>query len=315
MSRWQRFCVVGVGGHARTKLIPAIEANGQQLVGLVSGQPPESLPDAPVFARIEDALAALPADTAFVIASPPTAHFDQALPILDAGRDLIVEKPPFVTEREATAAVEAAARSGSLLIDGFMNRHTLTHRHFVQACRAGMPAEINCAFTIPEAPADSFRSDTAIGSSNLYDIGSYLLAALLDIGLKLDALALDRVDQAGLPDRERLHLSGPLDGVAIEALIGVDDAYANRLELRWPDGRSIVYQPFFYGRATNREVTYTQTGATRSETVEDVNAFQAMFDVPLEHWRATAAERGQRIVTLTAQLERLGRELSSARAR
>ena len=34
-GRWERFCVVGVGSHARNRLIPAIRANGQILVGVV----------------------------------------------------------------------------------------------------------------------------------------------------------------------------------------------------------------------------------------------------------------------------------------
>lgn len=310
---WARFCVVGLGGHARTKLIPAILANGQEVAGIVSGKPDAEAAGAPVFASVEEALATLSDDTVFVVASPPTAHFGQALSILNAGRDLIVEKPPFVTAGEAKEAVRLAERKGVLLVDGFMNRHTRTHRHFVDACRAEVPATIACAFTIPEAPGGTFRSDPALGASNLYDIGSYLLAALLDVGLPLGGLELDRVDHAGTPERERLHLSGLLDGVQIEALVGVDEAYANRLELRWAGSRSITYRPFFYGREADREVIYTDEGATRSETIRDVNAFQAMFAVPPAIWRASAPERGGRMIALTSQLERLGRRLAAAR--
>lgn len=312
-ARWSRFCVIGCGGHARTKLIPAILANGQELAAVVSRGAGAGELGVPVFGAVAEAVAALPADTVYVVASPPAVHFEQVLPILEAGRDVIVEKPPFVTERETIAAVGTAERAGTILVDGFMNRHTLTHADFIARCRAGMPSEIACAFTIPEAPPGTFRSNSDLGSSNLYDIGSYVLAALLDIGLPLDALGIDRVDHAGVPDRERVHISGVLDGVAVTAVIGVDTSYANRLELGWANDRTISYQPFFYGRAMDREVITADGTASRAETINDVNAFEAMFAVPPEAWRATAGERGARMIALAAVLERLGRELAAAR--
>lgn len=312
-GRWSRFCVIGCGGHARSKLIPAIVANGQTLAGVVSRKSDLGELGIPVFAAPADALAALPADTAFVVASPPVAHFEQTLPLLEAGRDVIVEKPPFVTQEEAVRAVDAAERSGAIVVDGFMNRHTLTHREFVARCRAEMPAEIVCRFTIPEAPGDTFRAESDLGSSNLYDIGSYVLAAVLDAGLTLDGLGIDRVDHAGVPDRERVHISGELGGVAVNAVVGVDESYANTLELRWADGRTVFYRPFFYGRAMDREVIAVERGVTRTEVIQDVNAFEAMFAVTREVWQSTARERGRRMIALTGALERLGGELAPLR--
>ena len=96
-GRWTKFCVVGVGGHARNRVMPAIAANGQALVGVVSRRP-DADEGAPRFPTVTEAVAALPADTAFYIASPPTVHFEQAMAALEAGRDVIVEKPAFVTE-------------------------------------------------------------------------------------------------------------------------------------------------------------------------------------------------------------------------
>ena len=64
----QGYCVVGVGGHARNKLIPALLANDQQVVGLVSTQSPGLLPfGLHVFENIDLALLALPTETVFII--------------------------------------------------------------------------------------------------------------------------------------------------------------------------------------------------------------------------------------------------------
>lgn len=311
-GRWTKFCIVGVGGHARNRVIPAIAANGQQLVGVVSRRP-DADEGAPRFASVAEAVAALPADTAFFIASPPTVHFEQAMAALSAGRDVIVEKPAFVTEAEARSAVAAADASGTLLIEGFMNRETATHRLFLEEWGRQAPARVVSTFTLPAVPADTFRVDPAVGASNLYDVASYVLGALIDAGADASGVTLDRVDEAGRPDRERLHLSGRLGNVDFSAVTGVSDAYANEMRLVRRDGSEIAVTPFVYGRPGPRRIVRTAGGTVTEETIEDVNAFEAMLNVPRSDWRSTAPARGARMIELTRQLERLGRRLLELR--
>ncbi|MBX9574777.1 MAG: Gfo/Idh/MocA family oxidoreductase [Caulobacteraceae bacterium] len=311
-DRWRRFCVVGVGGHARTKLIPALRANGQELAGVVSRRP-DAAEGAPLFATVAEAVSALPEATAFLIASPPTAHFDQALTALEAGRDVIVEKPAFVTESQARRAVAAAEASGALLIEGFMNRETTTHRLFLEEWTREAPTRVVSTFTLPAVPADTFRADPAVGASNLYDVTSYVLGALIDAGADVSGVTLDGVDEAGRPDRERLHLSGLLGEVEFMAVTGVSDAYANEMRLIRADGSELAFTPFVYGRPGPRRVLRTIDGVTSEQTIDDRNAFEAMLAVPLTRWRATASQRGARMIELTRQLERLGRRLLELR--
>lgn len=314
-GRWEHFCVVGIGGHARTKLIPAIAANGQALAGIVTRKSAVELgPAVPRFASVAEAAEALPRDTAFMIASPPQAHFDQVMTALAAGHDVIVEKPAFVTAAEAGAAIAAAQAAGALLIEGFMNRHTALHRRFLADLERLRPVRIDFTFTIPQAPQGTFRSDPAIGASNLYDMGCYLLGALSDAGLPLDGLALERVEHVGQPDRELLHLAGAAGGIALRALIGVDTEYVNRLTLTVANGDALAYSPFIYGRLGERLITTMTGGETREERLNDKNAFEAMFAVPRAAWRESQAERSTRILDLAAQLERLGATLATMRA-
>lgn len=313
VERWKRVCVVGVGHHARTKLIPAIRSNGQELAGVVSRRPGVD-EGAPRFSGMAEAVEALPPDTVFFIASPPTVHFAQAMPALLAGRDVIVEKPAFVTAAEAGAAARAAKASGALLVEGFMNRHTATHRLFLQEWAAARPDAVEALFTIPSVPEATFRSNHEIGASNLYDIASYILSALMDAGAALDGIELTQVSHAGQPDQERLLLEGLADGVPVSIVAGIDETYANTMRLVRAGGQNVTFTPFVYGRPGPRLIRRGKADAPTETPLVDVNAFEAMLTVPLPEWRATAELRARRMIELTRQLERLGRRLTVIRA-
>jgi predicted dehydrogenase len=306
LTRWERFCVVGIGGHARTKLIPAIAANGKTLVGLVSRQPPAVLPDAPVFATLNAALASLPRDTAIVIASPPSLHHAQIRAALDAGFDVIVEKPAFVTAAEARDVAIRCAAGGAVVAEAFMQRYTGLYRRLLEFCGASRVAALDLTFVVPAIPADTFRSESDLGSSSLYDIGCYILALLSDLGLDLPKLNITGVEAAGTM-AEAVELAGTLNGIAVTAAIGVAPEYRNNVTVSLDDGSTTSFHPAFYGRPGRKTIG--------DETIEDGNAFEAMFSVPREQWLADQPARLEAMISIAAQLEALAAQLSRFRDR
>lgn len=307
---WARFCVVGLGGHARTKLMPAIEANGQTVDAVVTSQAAEQHPSRRVFRSIEEAVAALDRDCAFVIASPPAAHHAQTLAAVQAGFDVIVEKPAFVTEAEVRSVRQAAEANGAILVEAFMHRHAGAHAELLRSWRDQSRLEVR--FLIPAMPPGTFRLDAALANASLYDIGSYPVSLMADLGLSLDALAIERVEHAGDPARERVRLTSPDADVEI----GVAETYANAVSISDPEGGRIDWSPFFFGRPGPRSVTRTDpSGAVQTETHDEANAFQTMFRTPRGRWAETAAARWDAIAAQTRTLERLAKELAWIRNR
>jgi predicted dehydrogenase len=304
MSRWERFCVVGIGNHARTKLIPAIAANGQTLAALVSRQPASALPDAPLFATLDAALATLTRDTAIVIASPPAMHHAQVRAAIDAGFDVIVEKPAFVTAAQAQEVADLCTGSEAVLVEAFMQRHTGLYRRLVDFCAINPVAGLEIAFVIPAMPADTFRSDADLVASSLYDIGCYILALLDDLGLDVSPLSIGDVHAPGTI-AEAVTLTGALDGVDVKAIIGVGPDYRNSVTVRLADGSETGFHPIFYGRPGSKTMG--------TQTIEDGNAFEAMFALPREQWLADQPARLDAMIGVTAQLERLAAQLQRFR--
>ncbi|MDB4683913.1 Gfo/Idh/MocA family oxidoreductase [bacterium] len=306
----QRYCVVGVGGHARSKLIPALLANDQQIVGLVSTQSSDLLPCGPVFDDIESAIVALPTDTVFIIATPPALHFEQVRSAVEEGRDVIVEKPAFVSAHDAREIASICQGQGTIVVEGLMHRHTALYRRFIEywVTHRNQIDAMDAVFLIPEVPPGTFRQESTVGSSCLYDMGCYMISLLSDLQLPLADLRLVHVSQLG-QGLEEINIFGVLDGVKISIKIGVAATYQNVIELRTRDDETTRFLPFFYGRPGERWITVGSHGTIKKEALAEGDAFQAMLVVPRSQWLADQTARSARMIAVATSLEALGHEL------
>ena len=316
-NRFQKFCIVGVGGHARTKLIPAIEANGQTVVAVVSRQPAKNFPNGAVFSRLEEAVEKLPRDTTFFVATPPALHFEQARLVLQSGFDLFLEKPAFVTRRQAEEVVALCERQPVVLVEAFMHRYTRLFAELLEiwASSRQRVRRIEIKFLIDKMPPGTFRQESQIASSALYDIGCYPVSLLADIGLGDANLIVSKVHFAGNPDKMRIRIAGTAGDTGIEIDIGVGEAYANSVCLHLSDGEAICFAPFFYGRKADRSIAAVSAGKSETRTLPDENAFATMLARPRGAWRRDQAERSRQMVEVAGRLEDLARQVSAAPAR
>ena len=157
MSDRLRVAVVGVGylGQHHARLLAGM--NDVHLVGVVDTKPGRaeeigSRFGAPGFMHLRD----LPPDRldAATIAVPTVSHLDVALPLMDAGISVLVEKPLASSLDEADRLIETAARRGVVLAAGHTER-------FNPAVVAALPLVSNPRFvevhrlgTFPERSLD-----------------------------------------------------------------------------------------------------------------------------------------------------------------
>jgi predicted dehydrogenase len=157
MSGRLRVAVVGVGhlGQHHARLFAAMD--DVRLVGIVDTKPGRAAEIAsrfgvPGFTHLRE----LPLDAldAATIAVPTVSHVDVALPLVDAGVSILVEKPLASSLADADRLIEAAARRGVLLAVGHTER-------FNPAVVAALPLVSNPRFvevhrlgTFPERSLD-----------------------------------------------------------------------------------------------------------------------------------------------------------------
>lgn len=151
-----RVALVGANGHGRShrRTIAPLHAAGRLcLVALVDVRPLEDEPAVPVplearvFTDHRAMLAATRPDVV-VVCTPPHTHLPIALDILDAGADLLLEKPPVLDLAEHRALAAASAATGRAVQVGFQALGSAALTELTDALTAGRLGRITGIATV-----------------------------------------------------------------------------------------------------------------------------------------------------------------------
>jgi len=122
--------IVGVGKIARDQHLPSISANPDfRLVATASRN--ASVEGAEAFRDLQTLLAARPDVAAIALCNPPQVRFDTACMAIEAGRHVLLEKPPGATLSEVHALADMARAKGVTLFATWHSRFA----HCVPAAR------------------------------------------------------------------------------------------------------------------------------------------------------------------------------------
>ncbi|SDG80762.1 Gfo/Idh/MocA family protein [Microbacterium pygmaeum] len=178
-----RIGIFGAAGIAPQALIRPVSRRTDMEVVAVAAR---SLESATSFARehgiprayegYAELLAADDIDLVYV-ALPPSEHVRWSVAALEAGKDVLCEKPISMDAAQARHAAAVAERTGRHLIEAFHDHyHPLTAavRDFVNSGALGTVASIDASFTAdnPYSPT-SIRHVPALGGGALMDLGCY----------------------------------------------------------------------------------------------------------------------------------------------
>lgn len=142
--------LAGIGGtHAGA--LAQLAADGADVTVMAgSGGGPEALADWPEASRLEaGAVPGCGADVV-VVASPSGLHADHAIAALEAGSDVVVEKPLATSTADASRVLEAAHRTGRRVFPVAQRRLEAQHRAIRELCDAGrLGAPVLIEATVP----------------------------------------------------------------------------------------------------------------------------------------------------------------------
>ncbi|MCB9157807.1 MAG: Gfo/Idh/MocA family oxidoreductase [Caldilineaceae bacterium] len=145
-------------------------------------KPPPNEPD---LARLLDQYGAN-LDAAFII-TPHAYHYAQTNACLEAGLDVLLEKPMVITGVEAEGLIETRDRSGRLLVVAFPGSLSPQIRHAVQLLRTG---ELGRILTISGIAWENWRTPNIgtwrqipeiAGGGFFFDTGAHMLNTITDL--------------------------------------------------------------------------------------------------------------------------------------
>jgi predicted dehydrogenase len=195
-----RVAMIGCGGMARSHLRRMLEqTDTTRIAVLCEPSEPQLAQTAALFKAAgrrtppnQPDLARLLADwrgkldAAFII-TPHACHHDQTKACLEAGLDVLLEKPMVMNAREAQSLIDARDRSGRLLVVAFPGSLSPQIRKAAAMLRAG---ELGQLLTVSgvvwqswgPATAGTWRQDPAVsGGGFLFDTGAHLLNTVTDL--------------------------------------------------------------------------------------------------------------------------------------
>jgi predicted dehydrogenase len=243
MSKLTRTLLIGTGGFARyhlqsllkqtdTTVIPfACEPDPSQFakaeaVFREAGiNPPANQPD--LTALLKDHGQEL--DAALIV-TPHVFHHDQTQACLEAGLDVLLEKPMVMNAGEARSLMETRDRTGKTLVVAFPGSLSPQVRMAVSMLRSGALGPIlNIAGTVWQSwgpgTVGTWRQNLVIsGGGFLFDTGAHLLNTIADLAGEDFAEIAAWMDNSGRPVDTRAVVIGRLKSGALVTLNGCGEA-------------------------------------------------------------------------------------------
>ncbi len=198
-SQPTRVAMIGCGSMARGHVRKILQLGGSQIVVACEPSPemyaemskvftdaglpvPPNQPDLPTLLR--DYSTSL--DVAFIV-TPHAYHYEQARACLEAGLDVLLEKPMVVTAEEAKSLIETRDRTGKLLVIAFNGSLSPQIRAASKLLRSGeLGTILNVVAYVWENWSDHYqghwKQDRAIsGGGFMFDTGAHMLNTVADL--------------------------------------------------------------------------------------------------------------------------------------
>lgn len=278
--------VVGLGAMGRHHAANVRELGAEVVAGVdVSEDARERFADefeAAVYESREEMFEEAPVD-AVVITTPNAFHADAAIDALEAGCDVMVEKPLADTLEDAERVAAAVERSPGFCMVGFHNRFTpaaVTAKSYAERGRFGDITHVEANYVrrrgIP-APGSWFTDEELAGGGALIDVGVHVIdfvLYLLNFPEVIEVSGVSRSEFGSRPD----YADPEGFGAGWEdrgSDFKVDDSAS--AFFRCADGRTISLEVAW---ATNREPTNevvlrgTEAGASLEVGGDDLELYE-----------------------------------------
>jgi predicted dehydrogenase len=237
MTQKVGMAMIGCGGMARHHLRNILRQSDTTEIAVLCEPSPEALaataeifeanklPVPPNEPDLDKLLATYRLDASFII-TPHACHHDQAKACLEAGVDVLLEKPMVMNAEEARSLIETRDRTGRLLVVAFNGSLSPEIREAVKLLRSGEFGKLlGISGTVWQrwgpGTADKWRQVPEIaGGGFMFDTGAHLLNTVADLAGEEFVDVAAWIDNYGRPVETLAVVIGRLTSGALVTLHG-----------------------------------------------------------------------------------------------
>ncbi len=180
-----RWCIIGAGGIADRRTIPAILTDPENELVAVMDKMPDTAKrigekyGVKYYTDEKDMLSENHCDAVY-IGTPTCCHYDQAMTALSYGANVFLEKPIAMTGEEGKALVAAFKKAGKLIFIGYMMKYHNLHKKAKKTIKDGgigtvssIRLQFSCWYPDIEG---AWRQKKALGGGGAFmDLGVHCL--------------------------------------------------------------------------------------------------------------------------------------------
>ena len=273
------FCIIGVGRHARKKLIPSIKLIKNYKLVTVTRNINNIIDGVKNYNDVKSALKYLDHNFIFIISTPPFTHYKILKILLSYRVKVFVEKPIVVRSTQLNKIIKLSKFSNSLFYEIFPYKLSKIYKYLLNDYKKNENSikNININFLIPSIPVDSFRKLNRIIDSSLYDIGCYPISLLVDMGFKFKKCKLKIFYPKDI-FKELMVIEFFEKNIKITIKFGIDKFYQNNVSFLTYNNYKYSYNNFFYAFPKNKSIDIFKNDILhKNKLIKDNNLFTELF--------------------------------------
>lgn len=179
---------------------------------------------------------------ALYVPQPPALHFEWAKKALEAGKDVLIEKPSTVSYEDSKTLVDLAREKGLALHENYMFQYHLQIQEIKKMLAEGVIGDVRlfrADFGFPLRQQNDFRYIKALGGGALLDAAGYpvkLATLFLGDSIKVDASAMSSLPGYEVDMLGSIQMSND-EGKVFQIGYGMDNGYRCSLEVWGSKGK------------------------------------------------------------------------------
>ena len=271
----KKICIVGYGSHVEKTIIPSLSIKKKN-IKIISSKP--AIKNFEIHPNIKTALKKI--DKRYVIfnATPPNLHFETSKLILNMGFNLIIEKPICLNVKQLSKLKMLSKKQGLFIFENMMyfysKQFSIFKKYILNKSKIDT---IKLNFCLPNFNKNSFRSNTNLNSSLLYDVGCYPFSLISYLGFEMKDFNISYKFKNKILNY--LNIDFYSKKIKFFVKMGFFSNYENFVEIAHSEKTKVRFNYFFYGKKIKKknEIILSNT-KKKTFIINDHNAFKKIFN-------------------------------------